>query len=115
MKGKKMLLYLLIPLGLLVLGLLGYFSYVAIQKPCTGEVWHTPPPSSLKFGPYYMVTDQGRLYVGQTYNHRNEGPWVGNLTLLLLDSKGATFLIRYPQGEGSDFKILKCKLFYPQP
>ena len=114
MKGKKKLKYLLIPLGLLALGLFGYISFVITQKPCSGDGWPAPGPSPLKFGPYYMVTDQGRLYIGQTYNHQNEGPWVGNLTLLFQNNKGATFLIRYPQGEGRDYKILKCKLFYPR-
>lgn len=112
MKGKKMLLYLLIPL--VAIGLLGYYFYVVIQEPCEGEGWPMPPPASLQFGPYYMITDQGKLFVGQTYEHRNEGPWVGNLTLLFLDNRGATFLVRYPQGSGNDFKIMKCKKLFPR-
>ena len=87
---------------------------MVVQKPCVGEGWPAPGPSPLKFGPYYMITDQGRLYIGQTYNHQYEGPWVGNLTLLFLDKRGATFLVRYPQGTGSDFKVMKCKKFYPR-
>lgn len=114
MKGKKMFFYPLIFLALVALGLLGYYSYIVAQKPCDGSGWPAPGPSPLKFGPYYMVTDQGRLYIGQTYNHQNEGPWVGNLTLLYMNSKGATFLVRYPKGTGSDFKVMKCKVFYPR-
>ena len=109
-----MSLYLLILLGLVALGLLGYYSYIVAQEPCAGEGWPMPPPATLRFGPFYMVTDQGRLYIGQTYEHRNEGPWVGNLTLLFLDNRGATFLARYPEGIGGDFKIMKCRKFYPR-
>ena len=112
MRGKKMSSYLLVSLAFVAIGLFSYYFYIASQKPCDGEGWPMPPPASLRFGPYYMVTDQGKLFVGQTYEHRNEGPWVGNLTLLFLDNRGATFLVRYPQGTGNDFKVMKCKKFY---
>jgi hypothetical protein len=112
MKNNKM-----IPILVLVLatfGLLGYYSYIAVQKPCVGTGWTIPGPSPLRFGPYYMVTDKGRLYIGQTYEHRNEGPWVGNLTLLYMNKEGAGFLVRYPKGSGSDFEVMKCIKFYPR-
>ena len=113
MEKKKKAIYLLIPLVGVAILLVGYFRYVMGVVPCQGEGWPMPPPS-LYFGSYYMVTDQGALHIGQTYEHRNEGPWVGNLTLLYMDSKGAIFLLRYPQGTGSSFTILKCKKYYPR-
>jgi hypothetical protein len=113
MEKKKKIIYLLFPLIGAAILFVGYFSYMMILKPCTGDGWPIPPPS-LYFGSYYMVTDQGRLYMGQTYEHRNEGSWVGSLTLLLLNGRGATFLIRAPQGTGSDFRIVECKLYYPR-
>jgi hypothetical protein len=114
MRNKKVIKYPVILLALVVIGLLGYYMYIATLEPCGDKGWPAPGPSPLKFGPYYMITDQGRLYIGQTYNHKYEGPWVGNLTLLYMNSKGATFLIRYPKGTGSDFKVMKCKVFYPR-
>jgi hypothetical protein len=113
MKKKRRTIYFIIPLICISVLLVGYFGTLARLSPCKGVGWPIPPPS-LYFGTYYMVTDQGRLYVGQTYEHRNEGPWVGNLTLLFIDNKGATFLIRSPEGMGSNVKIMKCKIFYPR-
>jgi hypothetical protein len=112
MKDQKMLVYLIIPLGLLIFGLLGYYLFIVIQKPCINEGWPMPAPASLRFGPYYMITDQGPLYIGQTYEHQNEGSWVGNLTLLFLDQRGATFLLRYPNKIDTDFKIMQCRKYY---
>ena len=92
----------------------GYFFYVASLEPCS-ETWPIPRPAVIEFSSGFMETDQGPLYIGQTYHHQYEGPWVGNFTLLFLDRKGATFLIRYPEGAGSDFQALKCKSFIPRP
>ena len=114
MKKRKTLFYLSLPLALIVVILLGYYLYIMIQVPCKDGLWPMPPPASLQFGSYYMITDQGPLYIGQTYEHRNEGPWVGNMTLLFVDNRGATLLFRYPQGTGSNFKIMACRWFLPK-
>jgi len=113
MKTKKILSCLfLIVITFIVLSS-GYIIYLTSLEPCK-QMWPVWPPVDLRFGSYYMITDQGPLFIGQTYNHRNEGPWVGNFTLLYLDNRGATFLVRYPQGTGSDFRVLKCKKYYPR-
>jgi hypothetical protein len=114
MKKNKKLFYLSFPLVLIFSILASYFLYITVQTPCKDGLWPIPPPASLRFSPYYLITDQGPLYISQTYEHRNEGPWVGNMTLLFLDSKGATLLFRYPQGKGPDFKVMACKGFIPR-
>jgi hypothetical protein len=114
MQYKKIILYLLVTLSLIAIVIFSYWIFIDNQKPCAGTGWPAPGPSPLKFGSYYMITDQGRLYIGQTYNHQYEGPWVGNMTLLYMDNRGATFLVRYPEGSGDDFKIMSCKQFYPR-
>ena len=114
MKKKIVFFYLSIPLVLVMAIALGYYIFIMVQVPCKDGIWPMPPPASLQFAPFYIVTDQGPLYIGQTYNHRNEGPWVGNMTLLFIDRKGATLLIRYPQGAGANFKVMSCRGFLPR-
>ncbi len=49
--------------------------------------------------PFYVTTDRGRLFPGQTYRYFNEGPWVGSVTLLLAWKDGALVLVAYPKGQ----------------
>jgi hypothetical protein len=97
-----------------VIAFIGYFLFIQAQEQCKDNLWPIPSPDSIEFGPYYLITDQGPLYVGQTYEHKNEGPWVGNMTLLFIQNKGATLLFKYPKGTGIDYKVLTCKGYLPR-
>jgi hypothetical protein len=102
------------PLIILVLPILFYIVYIGVQEPCGNNMWPIPSPALVDFGPYYLVTDQGPLYIGQTYHHHNEGPWVGNMRLLYVDTNGAILLFRYPHGTGSDYSVRTCRGYMPR-
>jgi hypothetical protein len=112
MSRKKNLIWIAAPIGLLVLSAITIGASVAIQPAC-GGYWEIPPPAKLEFDNFHLITDQGPLYVGQTYLHRNEGPWVGTMTLVFLDSHGAIVLLRVPHGTGDEFKVTTCWKFIP--
>lgn len=112
MGQKKLLSKAAIPLGLFLLSIVGIGVFVAVQPPCD-VAWPIPPPV-MEFDNFHLITDQGPLYLGQTYEHRNEGPWMGNFTLVFIDSRGATLLLRVPHGTGNEFKVTMCRTFLPR-
>lgn len=112
--SNKRILPILTILIILVLPLLTYAFYVQAQVPCKDNIWPIPSPALVQFGSYNLITDQGPLYVGQTYEHRNEGPWVGNMRLLFIDTDSATLLFQYPQGNGTEFTVLSCRGYMPR-
>ena len=69
-----------------------------------------PPIYSL--GPYYAITDQGRLLPGQTYQYRNEGPWVGDHTLLFVFLGHAALITHYPVHHPC-FHHAACRAVFP--
>ena len=93
------------------IGIVGFIMYIASITPCN-EIFFSIPHQILDFAPYYIITDQGPLYPSQTYYYRNEGPWVGNFTLIYVDKNGALILVRYPSTSPSDRKI--CKGYIPR-
>ena len=105
---------LIVTVGLLAVAFLAVVVYVALQPPCTDGMWPIPPPVLLEFGSHYLSTDQGRIDIGQTYHHRNEGPWVGTFTVVAINRAGAILLFRYPQGAGEDFRVGQCRGFAPR-
>jgi hypothetical protein len=114
-KKKRKIIFLIIALIVIALVFLGYIVFVHAQERCKDNIWPIPPPSSLDFGSYYLMTDQGPLYIGQTYEHKYEGPWVGNMTLLFIDKNGAVLLFRYPERSEGFFEIHSCKGFLLRP
>lgn len=115
MKKSRVATFIMIPIIFTVTVFLGYSIFVLAQTRCEDETWPIPPPASLEFGAYHLITDHGDLFIGQTYEHKNEGQWVGNMSLLFIDKKGATLLFNYPEGKGSNFKVRSCKAFIPRP
>jgi hypothetical protein len=109
MKTSKTKLIILIACVIFVLPIIFYFVYIEVKEPCENNLWPIPSPAVVDFGPHYLVTDQGPIYIGQIYEHRNEGPWVGNMRLLYIDSSGAILLFRYPQGTGSNYSVRTCR------
>ena len=79
----------------LALILIAFIAYMASLSPCNGNELPMGLPIA-SVGPGYVTTDQGRLYLGQTYVYQNEGPWVGNMTLIVATSTWAIVLVRYP-------------------
>jgi hypothetical protein len=102
-------MYIVLAISILIIG---YFGFISLLKPCEESPFTVPMPI-LSIHPFYIVTDQGPLYIGQTYSYRNEGPWIGNLTLLFSISKKAILLIRYPVDYPSNTRRAICKGFYP--
>jgi hypothetical protein len=113
MKPKRKMVIFLSSMTVIVIVILGYFLYVILQPPCKDNIWPIPPPDSIQFGPYYLITEQGPLYIGQTYEHQNEGPWVGNMTLVFIGNNGAVLLFHYPTGSGVNYKRLTCRGYLP--
>ena len=102
---------LLVLLALLAGGVLGY---VVALPPCS-EIDIRSPAELLpvySLGPYYAITDQGRLFPGQTYSYRNEGPWVGSHTLVIALPDKALFITHYPVKQ-PEYHRLSCRALYP--
>ncbi len=100
----KVFIIVMISTSLVLFLIFGCYAYIKSQKPC-GKILPVPIPANLSIGPYYVNTDQGRLYPGQKYEHRNEGPWVGNLRLITVGRKEAFFLIRFPSTSSENIEI----------
>jgi hypothetical protein len=103
-KMKVIVIVMISTLLVLLILIFGCYAYIKSQKPC-GKILPVPIPANLSIGPYYVNTDQGRLYPGQKYEHRNEGPWVGNLRLITVSRKGAFFLIRFPSPSSENIEM----------
>jgi hypothetical protein len=87
-------LRIILVVAVTLIGLLGLF--VLTLRPC-GKLPYVHPLPILSTGPLYVMTDRGRLLPGQTYQYRNEGPWVGSVTLLISWPGKAFVLVRYPE------------------
>jgi hypothetical protein len=106
---RRVLLYLALGIGLV---LIGSVAYTASLSPCSGnELPMGLPIGSLGAG--YVLTDQGRLYPGQTYRFMNEGPWVGNMTLIAATNTRALVLVRYPADYPTNEVRAVCRDTYP--
>ena len=102
---------LIIILFLVALGLAGA-AWVLSLKPCTGQELPIGLPIG-SLGPGYAVTDQGRLYPGSTYRFMNEGPWVGDMTLLFATPKLAGVLVHYPTDYPTNKADAVCRAMFP--
>lgn len=103
---------ILIAVLVILILVIGYALFVLTLRPCKPNPLSVPWPID-SLGLYYVVTDQGRLYPGQTYYYRTEGSWVGNLTLLFASPKRAIFLVYYPIDYPSNTRRATCRSFYP--
>ena len=82
------------------------------MEPC-GEYLPMPLPGDFNISTYFVFTDQGRLYPGQTYQHNSEGRWVGELTLLFTTRSGALVIAHYPTSStGLERDV--CRGFVPR-
>jgi hypothetical protein len=98
--------------SVLVFLAIGYLGFLLFLRPCE-ESSVTVPMPIFSTQAFHIVTDQGPLYIGQTYRYQNEGPWIGNLTLLFASPKKAIFLIHYPVDYPDNNQKAICKGFYP--
>jgi hypothetical protein len=85
--------------------------YVLLLTPCENRYAISRPPI-FSIGPYYLITDQGRLFPAQTYHYQNEGPWVGDHTLLIVIAGRAVFVTHYPLNNPI-YKRVACRAIYP--
>jgi hypothetical protein len=108
---KKLLLFLVVGFLILAVFHLGFLIFSLFLDPCKDNRWPIPSPGIVGFGPFNLITDQGNLFIGQTYEHRNEGPWVGNMTLLSINSTSAILMFEYPTKSEDNFEIKSCKGF----
>jgi hypothetical protein len=99
------MLWVLSGLGIIITSSLIYL----IALPSCGDNWPIPYPAIIRINQFHLETDQGKLHIGQTYNHRNEGPWVGSLTPLFVYPNNALLLIRYPKIDDG-FSVGRCKV-----
>jgi hypothetical protein len=96
---------------LLVLGI-SAVAWMLSLEPCAGQELPMGLPIG-SLGPYYAVTDQGRLYPGRTYRYMNEGPWVGDMTLVFASPKLALVVVRYPADYPKNTLEAMCRAFFP--
>ena len=96
----------------LALVLIAIIAYTVSLKPCPDHLPYVHPLPIDSVGPLYVQTDHGRLFPGQTYRYRNEGPWVGDHTLLLVFAGRATLITRYPI-QHPTYHRAACRAVYP--
>lgn len=100
-------------IAIIVVGIvLAFFAYMASLAPCSGNELPIGLPIDSS-GPGYVVTDQGRLYLGQTYRFMNEGPWVGNMTPIVATNDWAVVLVRYPADYPANKIRAVCRDSFP--
>jgi len=105
---KRLLVY---GVSILTFVVLTYLGFILVMQPC--ESYPLKVPMQIISNHFFYVdTNQGPLYVGQTYRYRNEGPWVGNYTLLFSTPKKALFLIEYPTDYPENSKSSMCRYTY---
>ena len=85
--------------GLLVLALLPA-AFLATLDTCVDSLPYVHPLPIRSAGLLYVETNRGRLFTGQTYRYRNDGPWVGSVTVLLAWPGRAVLLVRHREGSG---------------
>jgi hypothetical protein len=112
LKGRNDMKGILFAILTILILIIGYAVFIITFQSCKQNPLPVPMPI-ISLGPYYVNTDQGRLYPGQTYSYMNEGPWVGNLTLLFASPKRAIFLIHYPIDYPTNSQRAVCKSVYP--
>ncbi len=100
-------------IAIIVVGAVLVFSaYIASLSQCSGNELPIGLPIDSS-GPGYVVTDQGRLYLGQTYRFMNEGPWVGNMTPIVATNAWAVVLVRYPADYPTNKIRAVCRDVFP--
>lgn len=121
MKNRRTLyiviIILLLPLVILLIPRLIVLSLSAWHYFHTEEICNEDPIPMLYlgFGRFSVVTDRGPMYPGDEYDVPAEGAWYGWASLLYVDAKGATFIVKYPIKSGSHIQRRFCRWFLPRP
>ena len=110
---RRVLLRFALGLALgLALILIAFIAYSVSLRPCPDLIPYVHPLPINSVGPIYVLTDRGPLFPGQTYRYRNDGPWVGDHTLLMVFAGRATLITRYPIQDPT-FHRVACREVYP--
>jgi len=108
---KKVFIGSSIVISVIVVVIATYFLLLpSCNQSKTQGIIDRPPISSI--GSFFVITDQGPLLPGQTYHYQNEGPWVGDHTLLIVISGRAVFITHYPVNRPT-YKRVACRAVYP--
>jgi hypothetical protein len=91
----------------------GCLAYLGLLPPCSETPYRGPAaPPIRSVGPFYVVTDQGRLWPGQTYEYQSEGVWIGNHTLVIAFGGHAAWITRYSAHHPSNHRPA-CRIVHP--
>jgi hypothetical protein len=92
---------------------LGYLAYLGLLRPCSEVPIRGPDvPPTRSVGSFYVLTDQGRLWPGQTYDYRSEGVWMGNHTLVIALGGHAAWITRF-SAHHPGYHRAACRVVYP--
>lgn len=91
----------------------GFLAYFELLQPCDELRIRAPEvPPIHSVGPFYVVTDQGRLWPGQTYDYQSEGIWVADHRLVMALGGHAAWITRYSVHDPT-YHRAACRAMYP--
>jgi hypothetical protein len=114
MKKKIPLLIILVILILLLAPRLFVASLAAWNYASTDKVCSSEPGYIISVKPFVVITDRGKMYLGDEYVMIGEGAWYGTTTLIFAGIDGAYFYDISPIDDPVKGQVrIGCKLFVP--